>query len=365
MPNSQLEWPVASTVRDQAKTFLQVAAQQRRALVACHSDADGLTSGVIVQRTLERLGAAVVDVVPSHRGEHVHTLQMRARLLAHEPGALVVTDMGMRAGEILLGVPTMVIDHHRPVEQPKAALVVNGYDREPVATSSLLAWTLASDLIDTTDLDWLALVGTVGDLGELAAFPQLADRAARYTKTSISETVALLNAARRAPADDVETALEALQRASSPAAIAKGESAESERLRGYRAEVAAEVTRCAKVAPLISGEVALIAFRSRAQVHPLVAVRWRGRLKGNVVMVANEGYLPGRVNFVVRSALPRDLLHWLQERAPADAGEEFAQGHAQATGGSLTREQFLGFAESLGFESSRLLERWEPVPEGR
>ena len=45
------------------------------------------------------------------------------------------------------------------------------------------------------------------------------------------------------------------------------------------------------------------------QVHPLIAQRWTGRLRKNdkggklqMVMCANEGYLPGRVNFAARSA---------------------------------------------------------------
>jgi hypothetical protein len=105
----------------------------------------------------------------------------------------------------------------------------------------------------------------------------------------VAETIALLNAARRAPDHDVATALAVLRAPASPAAIANGSSPEVERLRGLRREVAAEVDRVARTPPRILGDVALIRIRSRAQVHPLLAVRWKRRLAGKIVLVANDG----------------------------------------------------------------------------
>jgi single-stranded-DNA-specific exonuclease len=56
------------------------------------------------------------------------------------------------------------------------------------------------------------------------------------------------------------------------------------------------------------------------------------------VIAANDGYLPGRVNFSIRGG-SGDLRRLLRKALP-EANGEFAHGHDRATGGSLPPEQF-------------------------
>ena len=84
---------------------------------------------------------------------------------------------------------------------------------------------------------------------------------------------------------------------------------------------------------------ALVRFSSPAQVHPLVAAQWQRRLAPLVVLVANDDYLPGLVNFSVRGGSGADLRRWLRDALP-EAGGEFAHGHDRATGGSLPHDEF-------------------------
>jgi single-stranded-DNA-specific exonuclease len=65
-----------------------------------------------------------------------------------------------------------------------------------------------------------------------------------------------------------------------------------------------------------------------------------------MVLVANEGYLPGRVNFAVRGG-DGDLRERLRRALPG-AGGEFAHGHARATGGSLAPDDFERLLSGLG-----------------
>jgi single-stranded-DNA-specific exonuclease len=57
-----------------------------------------------------------------------------------------------------------------------------------------------------------------------------------------------------------------------------------------------------------------------------------------MVIAANDGYLPGRVNFSVRGGTG-DLRAALRRALP-DAAGEFAHGHPRATGGSLAPAAF-------------------------
>jgi hypothetical protein len=121
-----------------------------------------------------------------------------------------------------------------------------------------------------------------------------------------------------------------------------------DRLEAYRRAVQAEVARCSRVAPAMCGDAALIRFSSGAQVHPLVATRWSRRLAPAIVIAANEGFLPGRVNFALRSDSNVNLLEWLRNLPfSPSAAAEYANGHPRATGGSLSVEDFELFLDVI------------------
>jgi hypothetical protein len=89
-----------------------------------------------------------------------------------------------------------------------------------------------------------------------------------------------------------------------------------------------------------------ISSRSRRGVALLRRHVWR--LAPAVVIAANEGFLPGRVNFAMRSDSDVNLLEWVRSllfSPPPSA--EYANGHPRATGGSLSVEDFGRLVEVL------------------
>ena len=192
----------------------------------------------------------------------------------------------------------------------------------------------------------------------------------KYTKKALNDVVSYVNAPRRTATYDVSSAFDALLTAVHPKDVLK-----HSRLLAARQEVNAEVERCTHTAPKFSqdGKVAVFRIKSEAQVHPVIATRWAGHLQSKaleIVMVANEGYLPNKVNFscrVPRCAKSRDppvdIIQSLKDYASlklvkneddADAslpseseipllerlGDDFARGHVQASGGIVDVEQF-------------------------
>lgn len=188
----------------------------------------------------------------------------------------------------------------------------------------------------------------------------------KYKKKTLGDVVSLVNAPRRTATYDVLSAWEALCNTDDPASVLS-----NARLLDARAEVNAEVERCTHTAPKFSsdGKVAVFRIKSEAQVHPVIATRWAGHLQSNkleIVMVANEGYLEGLVNFscrIARCARGRDPLVNIIESLKAYAslpsvdhteagdaaqgpellermGENFARGHVQASGGIVAVEDF-------------------------
>src|SRR3954451_8049617 len=111
-----------------------MAALARKERIAIHGDydVDGITSTVILRRTLELLGGDVVHFIPE-RLKDGYGLQPVAVERLHADGvALIISvDCGIRGAEAArrareLGVDLIITDHHEPdVELPPALAVIN------------------------------------------------------------------------------------------------------------------------------------------------------------------------------------------------------------------------------------------------
>lgn len=145
-----------------------------------------------------------------------------------------------------------------------------------------------------------------------------------------------------------------------------------------RAEINEEVERQTHTPPKFSkdGKIAVFRINSAAQVHPVIATRWAGHLKSpklEIVLVANIGYLPDKVNFscrIARCARNRDppvnIISSLKAVADLDTtdlvqrmGESFARGHKEASGGIIPKQEF----EEL-MALMKVGEKPDPPPEG-
>jgi single-stranded-DNA-specific exonuclease len=344
------------TPADVAPAFLAALSRfssDRPAIVLGHFDADGLSAAAILARALSRSGHPV-EVRITGKGENPWSPALRGELNARRPGGLLVTDLGVREGEILPGVPTVLIDHHVPTGTPGAATVISGNGWTPEPTSALLAYWCAQALGDVEDLLWLAGLGLIGDMAEGAGFPELAGAQRRFGKTALRDAVSLVNAPRRTAAADPSPALALLMRCGSPKELLSGDHPETELLRAAKAEVAAALNAAKRTPPRIQGDVALIRFASPCQVHPLIAQQWRGRLRDKIVIAANTGYREGWVHFAARTATGTDLIRFLSKHRPDGAGEEYGSGHAQATGGALRPADWNAFIAGLGFPDAEV-----------
>ena len=308
-------------------TFAEAFARfdpERPVMILTHNDADGLSAGSLFARALLRAGRPV-EVRVVGRGEGAWTDAMRAELSGRHLGGLIVADLGSRSADILPGVPTIVVDHHVPVDSAGSATVISGYGEDPIPTSSLLAFRCAGALGPTDDLLWLAAVGLIGDLGDKAPFAELAEAKKQQTGTALREVVSLVNAPRRTAGGDAAPAL--------------------------REEVKAAVEAAKKIGPRVGADVALVLLDTPCQVHPLIAQTWRTRLKDKIVIAANTGYRPGFVHFAARSATGRNLIAFLREVAPPDVDDTYGNGHEQATGGALPLASWPIFLRNIGFDA--------------
>ncbi len=346
--------------------FVAEAKGRGTILVLCHSDADGLTTGAILTLALQRAGLAV-ETRATGKGGSAWSDDTAAILTERRPAALIVGDLGVRSEPVWTDGATFFVDHHRPSGLPSDAetRVVTGYGLDPTPTSALLAFACAGGLtgVEVEDLDWIAALGVLGDLGDKAPFGLIGGAKKKYGAGVLRDATTLINAPRRSASGDASAALKLLLTVKHPKEIAAGESAETASLRRDKAEVAAAYAEAKKAAPKFAGPAAAIRIHTPCQVHPLVAQIWRTRLPRMIVMGVNTGYRPGWVHFSARCGKGTNLLDFFREHRPAGAdSRSYGQGHDQAGGGALPVPVWNVFARELGFGPEMLVEE-ETQPE--
>ncbi len=215
-----------------------------------------------------------------------------------------------------------------------------------------MSYELCRDVAEVSDLEWVASIGTISDLGERAPFEIIGRAKARYKAKWLKEATTLVNASRRASHYDPEAAARALLAHDNPRALVESTSADVEALRLAREEVKAAMNEAKKAAPVFSSEVALVRINTPCQIHPLIAQIWRTRLPKYIVICANEGYLPGRINFSARTGSDRNVLDFLRSIELSDGEGNYGHGHDQASGGSLPVDRWNELLSKLGFPES-------------
>ena len=323
----------------------------QRPLIACHHDADGLSAGVILTKTLQRAGLEPqVRIVG--KGEIAYSAEFAAEVARQceedRISGLILADLGVSAALPSSSLPTIIVDHHVPTGIPGGAVVISGIEDYPVPTSSLLSYRSASALADAQDMLWLAAVGIIGDMGENSGFKEM-EAARAYGITALRKAASLVNAPRRSASGDATPAFNLLIKADGPKQVLSGEYPETALLLAAQDEVRRETDLARKAGPKIVGDVAIVRFSSRCQVHPIIAQTWSRLLRTPVVIAANTGYRDGWVHFAARSAHDADLLGFLESVRPPGADENYGKGHRGASGGALRLEDWNSFVKALGF----------------
>ena len=322
-----------------------------RPLLVCHNDADGLSAGVILTKTLRHVGLAPVSRIIG-KGENAYsdafTGEVAARLINDGITGLILTDVGTASGPVTDILPTIIVDHHVPTGIPERATVITGIDDDPIPTSSLLAYRCAVAVYDATPLLWLAALGIIGDMAEKDGFPEM-EEAKAFGITALRKAASLVNAPRRSSSGDASPAFSLLERATGPKQVLSGEFEETAILLAAKDEVRSEVEKARRAAPRIIGPVAIVPVDSGCQIHPLIAQTWSGRLKVPIVMAANFGYRSGWVHFAARTGQDADIPAFLAGVRPPGADEQYGKGHRLASGGALRIADWNILVRTLGF----------------
>lgn len=207
----------------------------------------------MLQLALSRAGYSKVTRVIPDRERNAWTSANRERVKSSAPERLFVLDLGSQSQPIISSVPTCFIDHHRPCGVPEGDTLISAYTWNPIPNTSLIIWELCKSLADVTDLDWIAAIGIISDLGEKAPFELLAIAKSKYTAKYLKQATALINASRRASHPEPEVAAKALLTHTSPKDLVNSNSQEVSQLRCASVEVKVALEQARIAAPVFAG----------------------------------------------------------------------------------------------------------------
>jgi hypothetical protein len=122
------EWSVLDNPLPLPRSDCYSAAAQKPTLIVPDKDADGLSSGVIVHRTLVKLGLdpKLLDVHLVQKGSNIHEEHERKSMLEKKPSFVIVLDQGSRGGPPVFDdkeARSLIVDHHLSDEFPQDAIV--------------------------------------------------------------------------------------------------------------------------------------------------------------------------------------------------------------------------------------------------
>ena len=341
-----------------------------RVHILTDSDADGLPAAVILLKSLQQAGYGNTTAEVRLKFESAWSPSVLERLHRRAPDALLITDLGSRAEPILPDVPTLLLDHHRPLGVPPGGTLITAYremgpgeNAKEIPTTGLLAFRCAQALVphQYAEYLWLAAVSLLSDLGDQAPFPELGAAKKLYGAGALRDLTSLINAPRRSARGDASSALELLQLGSSPKQILTSNDSRIAELRNRlledKAEVANALALARKLPPRFStlfreelgADLIAIRLDTPCQVHPLIAQQWRARFPKSVIFGVNAGFRPGWVHFSGRAPAGVNLIHFLANHRPAEADHAYGNGHDQAAGGALKSETWNRFIRELGF----------------
>jgi single-stranded-DNA-specific exonuclease len=314
-----------------------------------HPDADGLCAAAILKRFLVQKGLRAKHLYPA-KGEDAYTAGTISLIGRSRPSSLIVLDLGVSDQEILAGVPTLYIDHHRPFGVPESAVVLTSYGNDPAVPTTHITYDLLSRMISLEDAAWIWAVGTAADLGPDFVFEHGGEAVGRLKKSDILDAEVLINSAKRSSRYDIETPIRLLDQASDLAGLVDRQIPGVRALDEDRAEVNREVKRCRHEKPHFIWKAAVIPFQSRCEIQGLIAETWKRQLENYLVLAANFGYIRNKVAYSVRTELDISVIDFMESLKPADHTRPVVWGHDRAAGGVLDRELWFHIAERMGFK---------------
>ena len=161
--------------------FIRGIAKSDRVAVVHHTDPDGVSSGVIAAKTVERVREKKIDLRWNQRSGDIQINDDTIKTLKkHKINKVIITDLGVDQDPSTLKkvaefADVLILDHHKiynDVNKGNILMIKSQHVSEEIEPASYcaskLCYDLGSSVCDLDDLDWVSCIGIIGD----CAYPQ-------------------------------------------------------------------------------------------------------------------------------------------------------------------------------------------------
>ncbi|RKY40093.1 MAG: hypothetical protein DRP85_09240 [Candidatus Makaraimicrobium thalassicum] len=164
--------------KDRFKTYITSLTPKDNIAILHHTDADGITAGLITKKSIKKL-CAISIALHFHQNEGKITITKETidLITTNNINKLIIVDMAIdhdpdAVKKLEQHARLLLIDHHKTANNinSKTTTVVKAEDLKDIPSAkypaSKMCYDLFSDLIDITDLAWLAAIGIWGDYAQ-------------------------------------------------------------------------------------------------------------------------------------------------------------------------------------------------------
>jgi len=158
---------------EEFKTFIKSISPKDKLAVIYDTDMDGISSGVITVKALEKLGISVNFQRSRTPGTRIITQDLIDIFKNKEITKIIFLDLpveGYSNVNVLDEYNVMVIDHHPIIEESNKKIttiksfdLADGIKGHKYCTANVV-YDLFSELINISELDWIAATGMIGDI---------------------------------------------------------------------------------------------------------------------------------------------------------------------------------------------------------
>lgn len=219
---------------DKFKKYIKSITPEDRVAVIHHTDPDGVCSGVIMAKVVERTRGRKIDLRHNQKGNvHAITPKTYNLLKSKKINKVIMTDLGCDESPKYLKKLTdfadvLYVDHHKIYTNLSNKMVYIKpqlfCDVNPAKyCAAKLSYDLGRTAADISDLDWLAAVGSIGDIATRPWKAWLSNVFKKYKikkkkdlfKTKLGEAAILISSAESYDVKNVKLCFDVLYNAKS------------------------------------------------------------------------------------------------------------------------------------------------------
>ncbi|MEK6941786.1 MAG: DHHA1 domain-containing protein [archaeon] len=342
------------------KSFAKNFRADDRIAIVYDSDPDGLSSAVIASKAIERLRGNAPEAVffQSHSIVSLQDSTLQ-KLKEHKINKLIVLDLAVdqdakqvKKAEKFLYL--LVLDHHKTYKNISSKKTVflkanefSFLDPSKYATAKL-AFDLFSEVVDISDLKWVACVGLIGDCS-LRAWKKFFDETYKETMTSEKELrslVELVSSVETVNRPKIGELYKEFFNAKKPGDL------KNSKFKNYKSIVQKELQKLSeefhqKKEIFPEQELVFFSFKSKFDIKSILVNNISSKFYPDktVVIVEDKGH--GIMTLSARRQDFKVKMNDLLENSVKGLKGAMAGGHIPAAGGKIDKKDFKKFKENI------------------